>query len=100
MSALKPLFHYLVNKLKEDPSDDDVTARTTTVGNTRAGTGSSVADVTKKVQKAILDDLSSRYQCSLVTVLLCSVSFMDPRFKSLPFVSADYRAEVHGNMKQ
>ena len=100
VSALKPLILYLVNKLNEYPSDDDLTVRTTTVGNTRAGTGSSVADVTKKVQKAILDDLSSRYQSSLVTMLLRSASFMDPRFKSLPFVSADYRTEVDGNIKQ
>ena len=25
---------------------------------------------------------------------------MDPRFKSLPFVSTDYKAEVHENIKQ
>ena len=81
-----------MNKLKEDRSDDDVSVITTTVRSTRAGTGSSVADVTKKAQTAILDDLSSRYQSSLVTMLLCSASFMDPRFKSLPFISTDYRA--------
>ena len=100
VSALKPLFHYLVIKLKEDPSDDNVSARITTVRSTRAGTGSSIADVTRKAHTAILDDLSSRYQSSLVTMLLCSASFMDPRFKSLPFISTDYRAEVHGNIKQ
>ena len=70
------------------------------LGSTRAGTSSSVADVTKKAQNAILDDLSSRYQNSLVTMLLCSASFMDPRFKSLPFISTDFRVEVHENIKQ
>ena len=33
-------------------------------------------------------------------MLLCSASFMDPRFKSLPFISTDYRVEVHENIKQ
>ena len=61
VSALKPLFHYLVNKLKEDPSDDDVSARTTTVRSTRAGTGSSIAAVTKKAQTAILSKFTGYY---------------------------------------
>ena len=84
VSALKPLFHYLVNTLK-NPSGDAIDVESTkqaTVGSTRAGTSSSVADVTKKAQNAILDDLSSRYQSSLVTMLLCSAFFMDPRLKS------------------
>ena len=71
-----------------------------TVGSTRAGTSSSVADVIKKAQNAILNDLSSQYQNSLVIMLLCSASFMDPRFKSLPFISTDFRVEVHENIKQ
>ena len=33
-------------------------------------------------------------------MLLCSALFMDPRFKLLPFVSSDYRAEVQENIKQ
>ena len=102
VSALKPLFHYLVSTLK-DPSGDAIDMESTkqvTVGITRAGTSSSVADVIKKAQNAILNDLSSRYQNSLVVVLLCSASFMDPRFKSLLFISTDFRVEAHENIKQ
>ena len=102
VSALKPLFHYLVNTLK-DSSGGDIDAESTkqaAVGSTRAGTSSSVADVIKKAQNAILNDLSSRYQSSLVIMLLCSASFMDPRFKSLPFISTDFRVEIHENIKQ
>ena len=36
----------------------------------------------------------------MVTMLLCSASFMDPRFKSLPFISTDFRVEIHENIKQ
>ena len=102
VSALKPLFHYLVNTLK-DPSGDDINAESTkqaVVGSTRAGTSSSIADVIKKAQNAILIDLSSQYQSSLVIMLLCSASFMDPRFKSLLFISTDFRVEIHENIKQ
>ena len=59
-----------------------------------------MADVTTRVQKAILDNLSARYQGTLVNMLLCSASFMDLRFKSLPFVSSDYKKEIHANVKQ
>ena len=102
VSALNPLFHYLVSTLK-DPSGDAIDMESTkqvTVASTRAGTSSSVADVIKKAQNAILNDLSSRYQNSLVVMLLCSASFMDPRFKSLPFISTDFRVEAHENIKQ
>ena len=70
------------------------------VGRTRVGTSSSVADVIKKAQNAILNDLSSRYQSSLVIMLLCSASFMNPRFKSLSFISTDFRVEIHEDIKQ
>ena len=63
VSALKPLFHYLVNTLK-DPSVDDIDAESTKqapVGSTRAGTSSSVADVIKKAQNAILNDPISKF---------------------------------------
>ena len=102
VSALKPLFHYLVSTLKDPSGDanDMESTKQVTVGSTRAGTSSSVADVIKKAQNAILNDLSSRYQNSLVVMLLCSASFMDPRFKSLPFISTDFRVEVHENIKQ
>ena len=96
------MFHYLVSTLK-DPSGDAIDMESTkqvTVGSTRAGTSSRVADVIKKAQNAILNDLSSWYQNSLVIMLLCSASFMDPRFKSLPFISTDFRVEVHENIKQ
>ena len=99
VSALKPLLHYLV----KDPYGDAFNAESTkqaTVGSIRAGTSSSAADVIKKAQNAILNDLSSRYQSSLVIMLLCSASLMDPRFKSLPFISTDFRIEIHESLKQ
>ncbi|XP_065911269.1 E3 SUMO-protein ligase ZBED1-like [Dysidea avara] len=100
VSAVKPLLHYLINTLKEDQSSSDTSTKTTTLGNTRAGASNCVADVTKSARKAILDNLSTRYQGSLVNMLLCSASFMDPRFKSLPFVSVDYKKEIHTNVNQ
>ncbi|XP_065918736.1 E3 SUMO-protein ligase ZBED1-like [Dysidea avara] len=99
VSAVKPLLHYLINTLK-DQSSSDTSTKTTTLGNTRAGASNCVANVTKSARKAILDNLSTRYQGSLVNMLLCSASFMDPRFKSLPFVSVDYKKEIHTNVNQ
>ena len=80
ISAIKALLYYLMTTLKEDQSAGGNTrAKTISLRNTQAGTSSNVADIVKTAQKAILDDLSSRYQGSLVTMLLCSASFMDPR---------------------
>ena len=93
VSAVKPLLHYLINTLKEDQSSSDTSTKTTTLGNTQAGTSNCVVDVTKSAQKAILENLSIRYRGSLVNMLLYSASFMDPRFKSLPFVSIDYKRD-------
>ena len=97
ISAVKPLLHYLINTYQ---SSSDTSTKTTTLGNTRAGASNCVVDVTESARKAILDNLSTRYQGSLVNMLLCSASFMDPRFKSLPFVSVDYKKEIHANVKQ
>ena len=97
ISAVKPLLHYLINTYQ---SSSDTSTKTTTLGNTRAGASNCVVAVTESARKAILDNLSTRYQGSLVNMLLCSASFMDPRFKSLPFVSVDYKKEIHANVKQ
>jgi len=93
VSAIKPLLYNLMNTIKEDQSAG---------GEQQAWEILEQAQVVmwQTARKAILDDLSSRYQGSLVTMLLCSASFMDPRFKSLPFVSVDYKKEVHANVKQ
>ena len=54
----------------------------------------------KKVKQAIKADLSSRYQKEDTQMFLSVCSFLDPRFKSLPWPTEEKRQEVHAKVKE
>ena len=71
ISAVRPLLHKLINQhLVVKPSD---------------------AQLTKNVKKAVLTDLKSRYNDVAVETLLNAACFLDPRFKSLSFLTEEQR---------
>ena len=71
LSSAKSVVHKLITRtLKEDESDS-----------------SAVAEVKRKIKH----DLQQRYQDDSVKKLLDVSAFIDPRYKELPFLDADYR---------
>ena len=75
--------------------------KTATVGSIRAGTSCSIADVpTRKHKMLSLMTIPLGIKACCLLCYCVVVSIVDLRFKSLSFISTDYRAEVHGNIKQ
>ena len=79
VSAVRPLLHKLINQyLVVKPSD---------------------AQLTKNVKKAVLTDLKSRYNDVAVETLLNAACFLDPRFKSLSFLTEEQRESTKATIE-
>ena len=54
--------------------------------------------VIREIQLEIHDDLVKRYSCAQDKRMLYTASFLDPRFKALPFLTKEDQLEVHANV--
>ncbi|XP_055049286.2 E3 SUMO-protein ligase ZBED1-like [Misgurnus anguillicaudatus] len=54
--------------------------------------------VIREIKLAIHDDLAKRYSSARDKRMLYSASFLDPRFKALPFLTEDDQLDIHANV--
>uniref|UniRef100_A0A3B1IEW9 BED-type domain-containing protein n=1 Tax=Astyanax mexicanus TaxID=7994 RepID=A0A3B1IEW9_ASTMX len=54
--------------------------------------------VIREIKLAIHEDLVKRYSCARNKHMLYTSSFLDPRFKALPFLTTKDQLEVHANV--
>ncbi|XP_022538077.2 E3 SUMO-protein ligase ZBED1 [Astyanax mexicanus] len=54
--------------------------------------------VIREIKLAIREDLVKRYSCARNKHMLYTSSFLDPRFKALPFLTTKDQLEVHANV--
>ena len=74
ISSVKPLFYKLLERvLKVEHSD---------------------SSISKQMKKEIKSDLAGRYQSSELKTVLNVTTFLDPRYKALPFVSDSNKEKV------
>ncbi|XP_049416948.1 E3 SUMO-protein ligase ZBED1-like [Epinephelus fuscoguttatus] len=62
-----------------------------------AGVGADTP-VIREIKLAIHEDLAKRYSSAQDKRMLHSASFLDPRFKALPFLTKEDQLEVHANV--
>ena len=79
ISSVKPVLYKLLEKtLKVEDGDENAT---------------------KMMKEEIKADLAQRYQASDIKDVLNTSTFLDPRYKELPFLSAADREEIYDNVK-
>lgn len=54
------------------------------------------SSLVQEIKQAINKDLSKRFTSEQERNTLCTASVLDPRFKGLPFLSEEQRAETSG----
>ena len=74
ISTVKPLLYKLLSKTLEAQDDDSTTLR--------------------DMKMAVKSDLSRRYQKDDVKDVMNRVTFLDPRYKELPFLSDGEKSQV------
>ena len=79
ISSVKPVLYKLLEKTLEAKEDD---------GN-----------ATKMMKKEIKSDLAQRYQTSDIKEVLNTTTFLDPRYKALPFLPAADREKIYDTVK-
>lgn len=87
-----------------DDSDTESESDEEEKGEGREGTGGTgedgVAASVSKIKAMIKADLESRYQTPQERAFLGQASFLDPRFKALPFLSGEERKTVEQQVMQ
>nr|XP_055049286.1 E3 SUMO-protein ligase ZBED1-like [Misgurnus anguillicaudatus] len=63
-----------------------------------AGVAAADTPVIREIKLAIHDDLAKRYSSARDKRMLYSASFLDPRFKALPFLTEDDQLDIHANV--
>lgn len=63
-----------------------------------AGVAAADTPVIREIKLAIHDDLAKRYSSARDKRMLYSASFLDPRFKALPFLIEEDQLEIHANV--
>ncbi|KAK7147966.1 hypothetical protein R3I94_010481 [Phoxinus phoxinus] len=63
-----------------------------------AGVAAADTPVIREIKLAIHDDLAKRYSSARDKRMLYSASFLDPRFKALPFLTEEDQLEIHANV--
>ncbi|XP_035858465.1 zinc finger BED domain-containing protein 1-like [Sander lucioperca] len=63
-----------------------------------AGVAAADTPVIREIKLAIHDDLGKRYSSARDKRMLYSASFLDPRFKALPFLTEEDQLEIHANV--
>ena len=75
ISIIRPLLHHLTENVLQLQETD--------------------SSVIKNMKRDMVSNLGSRYQSLSISNLLDCACFLDPRFKSLPFMSEDNRKKLH-----
>ncbi|XP_062511236.1 E3 SUMO-protein ligase ZBED1-like [Corticium candelabrum] len=75
ISIIRPLLHHLTENVLQLQETD--------------------SSVIKNMKRNMVSNLGSRYQSLSISNLLDCACFLDPRFKSLPFMSEDNRKKLH-----
>uniref|UniRef100_A0A672JRG1 BED-type domain-containing protein n=1 Tax=Salarias fasciatus TaxID=181472 RepID=A0A672JRG1_SALFA len=96
-TALKPLKD-ATHIMSEDstPTLSVIAPLHTQLLNDTAGVAAD-APVIREIKLAIHEDLAKRYSSAQDKSMLHSASFLDPRFKALPFLTVEDQLEIHAN---